>query len=198
MARHTLDEIRERLHRAETELAEELESLIEHNRERFRYTISAGRVRFEAGMHALHRSQRTGLLSYIRSAPLSFVLSAPVTYSLILPMLLTDLWVTVFQQICFRVYGIPQVRRSDYVVIDRQALGYLNGVEKLNCVYCGYANGLFGYCREVAARMEQFWCPIKHARKTRDPHRHEAQFFDFGDAAAYRADLPRIRAKLLD
>jgi len=198
MERNTLEEIRERLTKAESELAGELESLIERNREKFRYTISAGRVHFEAGMRALHRSHRTGILSYVRGAPLSYILTAPVTYSLLIPLALLDLFVTAYQQISFRVYGIEQVRRSDYVVIDRHALGYLNLVEKINCVYCGYGNGLIAYCREVAARTEQFWCPIKHAKKARDPHRREAEFFNFGDAEAYRADLPKIRARLLD
>ena len=30
-----------------------------------------------------------------------------------------------------------RVRRSRYFVIDRHHLAYLNGIEKLNCVYCG-------------------------------------------------------------
>ena len=55
--------------------------------------------------------------------------SAPIIYSVALPFLLLDLWVTLYQWICFPIYGIPYVRRSDYVALDRRKLGYLNGIE---------------------------------------------------------------------
>ena len=194
----SLDEIRDRLHRVEGELAAELEELVERNRKQFRYSVQAGRVRFEEGVSALHRSMRKGTIAYIRKAPIAYVLTAPVTYGLFVPLLFADLSITLFQQICFRVYGVKIVRRRDYLLFDRQLLGYLNSIEKLNCLYCSYANGLFAYAREVGARTEQYWCPIKHARKTLDAHRRMHDFFDYGDADAYQADLPIIRAKLLD
>ena len=93
-----------------------------------------------------------------------------------------DIWISLYQWVCFRVYGVPRVRRQDYLIIDRHRLGYLNGIEKLNCVYCGYANGLFAYLREIAGRTEQYWCPIKHARKIRQPHSRYPRFLEYGDA----------------
>lgn len=193
-----LEELRSRFMRAEAELSDELERLVAENRERFRYRVQAGRVRFEAGMQMLHRSYRKGLIAYVRNAPLSYLITAPLIYSLVIPLVLLDLFVTVIQQVCFRVYGIGLVTRGDYIVIDRQALGYLNAIEKVNCVYCGYANGLIAYCREVAARTEQYWCPIKHARRAKGLHDRASGFFSYGDAEAYRNDLPKIRAKLVD
>ena len=75
---------------------------------------------------------------------------------------------------------IAQVRRSTYIVIDRHHLAYLNAIEKVNCVYCWYANGVFAYVREVAGRTEQFWCPIRHAKRVRAPHAHYREFVDYG------------------
>ena len=86
---------------------------------------------------------------------------------MVLPIALLDLWASVYQWVCFPVYGISRVRRSAYVVIDRQHLAYLNAIEKLNCVYCGYGNGVFAYVREIAGRTEQYRCPIRHARRVR-------------------------------
>jgi hypothetical protein len=74
-------------------------------------------------------------------------------------------------------------------------LSYLNALEKLNCVYCGYANGTLAYAREIAARTEQFWCPIKHARRVGGVHLRGERFFEFGDAEAYRQGLQRIRGQ---
>jgi hypothetical protein len=33
-----------------------------------------------------------------------------------------------------------------------------------------YANGVFAYVREVGSRTEQYWCPIKHARRVLGVH----------------------------
>ena len=110
---------------------------------------------------ARHKAARIGLLDYLASARLAVVLTAPFIYALILPLVLLDLFVTLFHAVCFPVYGIEKVPRRDYVVIDRHQLAYLNGLQKLNCMYCGYANGLIGWVREIAARTEAHWCPIK-------------------------------------
>jgi hypothetical protein len=93
------------------------------------------------------------------------VLTAPVIYAVIVPLVLLDLFVTIYQRVCFPVYGIPKVNRGDYLIFDRHHLAYLNALEKLNCAYCSYANGLIAYVREIAGRTEQYWCPIKHARR---------------------------------
>jgi hypothetical protein len=104
--------------------------------------------------------------------------------------------VTLYQHLCFRVYGIPRVRRADYIIIDRHQLAYLNALEKLNCMYCSYGNGLVEYVREVSARTEQYWCPIKHARRSPDPHRFNHQFVDYGDVVAYQKKLDELRKNL--
>jgi len=113
-----------------------------------------------------------------------------------LPFAILDLWVSVYQAVCFRVYGIPQVKRSRYVVFDRSALVYLNLIEKLNCAYCSYGNGVVAYVREVAARTEQYWCPIKHARRVLGAHARYAYFAEYGDGEHYAEEQRQARARL--
>lgn len=48
------------------------------------------------------------------------IVTSPVIYPRWIPFLLMDLFVTVYQAICFPVYRIPRVRRSDYLVFDRE------------------------------------------------------------------------------
>lgn len=117
-------------------------------------------------------------------------------YSLIVPLLIVDAWVGIYQAICFRVYRIPRVRRADYIVFDRQHLAYLNWIEALNCAFCGYANGLIAYVREISSRTEQYWCPIKHALRVSDPHLRYYEFLEYGDAEGYRARLDEFRERL--
>jgi hypothetical protein len=134
--------------------------------------------------------------SFLRHGSLRNLLTTPIIYSLGLPFLLLDLWVTAYQWVCFPVYGIARVRRTRDLVIDRHTLGYLNAIEKANCTYCSYANGVLGYVREVAARTEQYWCPIKHSRRITAPHGRYHRFFDYGDGAGYRHGLARVRTAL--
>jgi len=84
------------------------------------------------------------------------------------------------------------------VVIDRHALIYLNLIEKINCVYCGYFNGLISYTQEIAARTEQYWCPIKHARKKASLHSRYRKFLEYGDAETFKNKLETIRRDFKD
>jgi hypothetical protein len=90
------------------------------------------------------------------------------------------------------------VKRQRYIVIDHQSLAYLNLIEKLNCLYCGYFNGLIAYVREVAARTEQYWCPVKHARRLAAMHSRYGKFLEYGDAEGYRRQLEEIRRDFKD
>jgi hypothetical protein len=174
-------------------LEEELEAEFQKKREEFRFTIEAKRVRFAEEVIRQHLQYKVGVLRYIRQARLPVVLSAPVIYAGFIPLVLLDLFITLYQAVCFPVYGIPKARRGEYLVFDRADLPYLNAVEKFNCFYCSYANGLATWFREVAARTEQYWCPIKHARKIRTAHDRYPRFFEYGDAESYRKGLERLR-----
>lgn len=183
----------ERLRDALDEIGDEIEAELARQREKFRYKIERGRVRFDAEARKRQRGARERLGSFLSHTRPLVVLSAPVIYSLIIPFALLDLFVTVYQAICFPIYGIDKVRRADHIAIDRHHLQYLNGLQKMNCVYCGYCTGVISWVREVAARTEAHWCPIKHARKIAGPHRHYAGFADYGDSARFRDQLDERR-----
>lgn len=119
-----------------------------------------------------------------------FLLQAPVIYAGVVPFVLLDLFITAYQRVCFPGWGIPLVRRGDYLLFDRARLPYLTWYQRVNCYYCSYANGLAAYLREVAARTEQYWCPIRHASPPPMPHTRYHHFLPFGDAASFhrRAD----------
>ncbi|HEY5541088.1 MAG TPA: hypothetical protein VIL41_06515 [Coriobacteriia bacterium] len=177
-------------------LEEETQNEFDKKREDFHFVMDQKRARFSEEVAALQRGSKTGLFRYMTGASLLSWLVAPVIYSGFVLMLLLDLFLFIYQAICFPVYHITKAKRSDYVILDRGDLPYLNILEKFNCFYCGYANGLMSYGREVAARTEQFFCPIKHARRICAAHDHYANFFEFGDAASYRHGLERLRDAL--
>jgi len=168
------------------ELETEAESEFEEHRRKFHYTIEKKRIRFEAAVLQRHHELRTGIMLFIRESGIVNVLVSPIIYAQIAPLVMLDIAVSLFQFIIFPVYGIAKVPRDDFIAIDRHHLSYLNGIERLNCAFCGYANGLLAYSREIAGRTEEYWCPVKHARRTKGQHRRYFNFAEFGDAEGYR------------
>ncbi|MGD1073545.1 MAG: hypothetical protein ABSB15_25820 [Bryobacteraceae bacterium] len=179
-------------------LEKELEAALEDKERAFRYHWERGRATFGEDALSEQRKLRQSLLSYIRDSRFLALLTAPVIYIGIIPFCMLDLFLAFYQGICFPIYGVPKVRRADYFVFDRGRLTYLNLLERLNCAYCSYANGLCAYVTEVAARTEQHWCPIKHARRLRAPHTRYPHFFDYGDAQQYRRQIETVRNDFVD
>jgi len=178
------------------ELQDEMEDEFRRRREAFSYHVDGRRVVFEAEVRKRHKAFRVSLSSFLRQTRVMTVVTAPAIYALIVPFVLLDLFVSLYQIICFPVYGIEKVKRTDFIRIDRHHLSYLNGLQKLNCVYCGYANGLIGYVHEIAGRTEAYWCPIKHAARIGTHHAYYAQFIDYGDAENFQSGLKASRERI--
>jgi hypothetical protein len=162
------------------------------------YEIRDNVIRFKSEIASRHRGQMTGLLKYLREARLKHVLTAPIIWLCLMPTIFMDIIVSLYQTVCFPIYGIPKVKRADYVVIDHHYLQYLNIIEKLNCVYCGYFNGVIAYVREIGARTEQYWCPIKHAQQLKDPHPRYVKFFEYGDSDQFIKEADKLREDFED
>jgi hypothetical protein len=178
------------------DLEAELDAELARRRAELRVGLEQGRIAFEKELLRRHRELKTALAPYIWNARPLVILTAPFIYALIVPLILLDLCVSLYQAVCFPVYGIPKAKRADYFVFDRHHLAYLNALEKLNCAYCSYANCLIAYVREIAARTEQYWCPIKHARRVVGSHPRYLTFDDYGNAEGYQQRLAEFRERL--
>jgi hypothetical protein len=194
MPMNRLQELIEEIRKLEKELYVE----VQKKQDEFFYRIKGHKVYFEEATREYHRTLVTRIRTYLRESSLPNLLSVPLIWACLPPALLLDLFVSIFHGVCFRLYGIPLVIREEYVVIDRQALTYLNLIEKINCVYCGYFNGLVSYVMEIAARTEQYWCPIKHARKKASLHSRYRKFLEYGDAESYRKRAENVRRDFRD
>lgn len=120
--------------------------------------------------------------------------SAPFIW-LPLPFLIVlDIFVAIYQFVCFPIYGIERVKRSEYILIfDRNKLQYLNILEKIGCMYCGYANGALLYLKEVAGRTEKYWCGVMHENKSGfkvQADQVKQEFAKFNDQKDFDAKYP--------
>ncbi|MEP3655650.1 MAG: hypothetical protein ABJO36_12205 [Litorimonas sp.] len=132
-------------------------------------------------LHKVENSKRPNWM-WVR-----WLLSAPFIYGMILPIVLLDIAVSTYQVICFRLWKIALIKRTEYVVIDRHKLKYLHFWQKINCAFCGYANGVITYARIIAGETERYWCPVKHEHDTVLPHEFYIEFADYGDPSGWDA-----------
>ena len=177
-------------------LEDELRTALHEQETRMFFQIKGKRVEFERSVKEAHRQLKTSFFRWLVAYRPQNLITGPIIYGMVIPLLMLDACVSFYQWACFPIYGITKVRRGDYLVFDRHQLGYLNFIEKFHCTYCEYGNGLIAYMREILARTEEYFCPIKHARKVLGTHTRYRRFLDYGDAADYEARLEAFRVGL--
>jgi hypothetical protein len=177
-------------------LEDQLQATLHERENRVVFQIKGKRVEFEKDVRAAHRKLKRNFLRWLVTDRPQNLVTGPIIYFMVIPMMLLDLTVTLYQAFSFPIYRIAKVPRADYIVFDRHQLGYLNFYERLHCDYCAYASGLLAYAAEIVSRTEQYFCPIKHARKVLGTHARYARYLDYGDAEDYHGRLEQFRRAL--
>lgn len=177
-------------------LQAELEDALEERRGRLQYQPDGRKVLFDRAIQEAHERVRINVFRWLLMVRPQNCLTMPIIYGASIPLAFFDLTVSVYQAVCFPVYGIVRVPRDDYIVFDHQHLAYLNFFEKAHCLYCSYAVGMLAYTTEIIARTEQYFCPIKHARRVRGAHSRYAAFLDYGDGEEFQKRLEGFRVSL--
>ncbi len=176
-------------------IEKELNEIIHQQEIQFNYQLKGKKVEFESSIKEAHKKLKIGLIHWFSKRPIN-LLTGPIIYSMIVPMLILDVCISFYQLTCFPIYEIKLVKRRDYISFDRHHLHYLNWIEKFHCTYCAYGAGLLAYIKEIVARTEQYFCPIKHARKVMGTHSRYIKFLDYGDAKNYQENLENFRKQL--
>jgi len=118
---------------------------------------------------------------------LRHLLALPFIWGISLPLVILDFFLEIYHHVAFPLYGIPIVKRSSYIRIDRQKLAYLSTLDKLSCMYCGYANGFAAYMVKIAGDTEKYWCGIKHKEgEGYIPQPHQKDFLPYDDEKAFK------------
>ncbi len=179
-----------------TALEDDLRKALGEQQSTVFFQIKGKRIEFEQSIKQTHRRLKQNFFRWLVTNRPQNLITGPIIYSMIIPLLVTDVFVSFYQMTCFPIYGIKKVRRADYIIFDRQQLHYLNFIEKFHCTYCAYGSGMISYVSEIIARTEQYFCPIKHARKILGTHKRYAQFLEYGVAENYQTKLEAYRRAL--
>jgi hypothetical protein len=103
-------------------LEDELQQAVQEQRSHLRYQFEGKRVVFEQAIKDAHRRVKQGVFRWFISIRPQNFLTMPIIYGMAIPLLLFDLFVSVYQLICFPVYGIARVKRAKYFVLDHRHL----------------------------------------------------------------------------
>ena len=160
-----MDDLIKQLLSQMTALEDELRTALSEQQSSIFFQIKGKRVEFEKSIKQTHHKLKKNFFRWLVTDRPQNLITGPIIYSIIIPLLVTDLFITFYQLTCFPIYVIKKVRRADYIIFDRQNLQYLNFIEKFHCTYCAYGSGMIAYMSEIVARTDQYFCPIKHARK---------------------------------
>lgn len=158
-------------------------------KEKYGFSFMKGKIIFSNEKKKELKLFRKSIFESIFNVRIREMISIPFIYSMIIPALILDIFLFIYQQTAIRLYGIPITKRSDYIVFDRKHLAYLNLIQKINCLYCSYVNWLFSYWVEVAWRTEKYWCPIKSAARKKWWHDWEEYFADYGDPIWFKKEF---------
>lgn len=179
-----------------TALEDELRTTLSEQQSSVFFQVKGKRVEFEQSIKEAHLKLKTNFFRWLVTDRPQNLITGPIIYAMIIPLVVTDIFISFYQWSCFPIYGIKKVKRGDYIIFDRQNLNYLNFIEKFHCTYCAYGAGMIAYISEIVARTEQYFCPIKHARKILGTHARYAHFLEFGEAEDYEAKLEAYRQAL--
>lgn len=164
------------------ELMEEYSKLMK----KYDFSFSRWKIIFSKEARERNRQRRRSFLKSLFNARLKDLISMPFIYAMIIPSVILDIFLLIYQQTALRLYWIPLVKRSDYIIFDRRHLDYLNWFQKFNCLYCSYVNWLFSYAVEIAWRTEKYWCPIKSAQRMKWWHYWQKHFADYWDVEWFK------------
>lgn len=127
-----------------------------------------------------------------RKKKAAHIATAPFIYVIFFAIVVLDFFIELYHHVCFPVYGINKITRSEYIRIDRQKLEYLTYLQKLNCIYCGYVNGFLRYAVQIGAATERYWCGIKHKEDAefKNPEHHK-DFLPYDDKDAFQTFIKK-------
>jgi len=183
-----MEELEEKKRQLRDEIAKE--------EKRITFEIRNGSVIFEQDILAKQKVHMKALRAWFRETPLIQLLCAPVIYGMVIPAVILDVSLFLYKTVVGKVFKIKFAGRDEYIVFDRQYLGYLNSIEKFNCMYCSYFNGLMHYATAIAGRTELYFCPIRHAKKIAYEHPFHDKFFNYADGEAYQERLKELREEM--
>jgi hypothetical protein len=134
-------------------------------------------------------------MKYKKNTPFMNLITMVPIWLPFIPTVFVDILFYLYMRICFPIYGLEMVKRSEYIqVLDRNKLKYLTWYEKLGCMYCGYMNGVLRWMKEVAGRTESYWCGIMHEKKPNfktQEHQTRQSFIAFNDKQSFEKEYKK-------
>ena len=156
----SIKDILEKINKLNRQLSEKYNQLAE----KYGFSSAGRRIVFLQEFRKRNKKFKIPTWKYVIPQNIRHLLSMPFIYMMIVPVVILDIFVTIYHLVAFSLYHIP----------------------KIHCLYCTYVNGIFAYAVEVGARTERYWCPVKAAHKPKFHHDWYSEFADYGNPEEWK------------
>jgi len=106
-----INEFLDRIRQLEVDIEQE----VQRRRQQFQADFDQRKVKFEHEVLNQQRRFKQGVVNYLLTSDWRHLLTMPLIYPVLLPMLLLDVMVSLYQWVCFPLYSMPRVKRSDFL-----------------------------------------------------------------------------------
>ena len=90
------------------ELEEELSTALNEQQSSIYFQIKGKRIEFEKSIKQTHLKLKKNFFHWLITDRPQNLITGPIIYSMIIPLAVTDLFVTFYQFTCFPIYGIKK------------------------------------------------------------------------------------------
>lgn len=122
-----------------------------------------------------------------------YLISTPFIYGMLIPMIIFHILIELYHRIVFSLYDIEYVDYKQHFIFKRYKLNKLTLLQKINCIYCEYGNGLASYIKSIIGKTEVYWCPIKNGRNKNFTHEYYNKFIDVDNVENFEFHRENMR-----
>ncbi|RKZ87995.1 MAG: hypothetical protein DRQ39_03210, partial [Gammaproteobacteria bacterium] len=90
-------------------LEDELTDELHQQEDQLLFQLKGKKVRFEQSIKQAHRKFKTDVWQWLFGLHPINLITAPIIYTMIVPLVVSDLFVSFYQAVCFPVYKITKV-----------------------------------------------------------------------------------------
>ena len=98
-------------------LEDELRIALKEQQSSIFFQVNGKRVEFEQSIKEAHLRFKKNFFRWLITDRPQNLITGPIIYAMIIPLVITDIFITFYQLTCFPIYGIKKVKRGDYIIL---------------------------------------------------------------------------------
>ena len=89
------------------------------------------------------------------------ILALPFAIAFLIPLVVYDLFLSLFHRIVFGLCKIKKVNRKSHFKVDQMKIAQLSKMQRFYAIYILYLRGLMNFGAKIAQECEYHWCQVR-------------------------------------